>query len=132
MNLYGLYENMENINRTGVCYVFESEKSVLQFESFNLPNCAVAVCGSQFNKYQLNILLKTCHPDEIVLCFDSEEVGEGTKYFDKLWNICQKYKHYSNISFVYDRLRLLNLKDSPSDRGEATFKKLLEKRVRVK
>jgi hypothetical protein len=105
---------------------------VLQFESFNLPNCAVAVCGSQFNKYQLNILLKTCHPDEIVLCFDSEEVDEETKYFDKLWNICQKYKHYSNISFVYDRLRLLNLKDSPSDRGEATFKKLLEKRVRVK
>jgi DNA primase len=97
-----------------------------------MPNCAVAVCGSQFNKYQLNILLKTCCPDEIVLCFDSEEVGEETKYFDKLWAICQKYKNYANFSFIYDRLGLLNLKDSPSDRGEETFKQLLNKRVRVK
>ena len=132
MNLYGLFENKENIKKQGVCYVFESEKSVLQFESFTGPNCAVAVCGSQFNKYQLNILLKTCCPNEIVLCFDSEEIGEETKYFDKLWAICQKYKNYANFSFVYDRLGLLNLKDSPSDRGEETFKKLLNKRVRVK
>lgn len=132
MNLYGLCENKENIKKQGVCYVFESEKSVLQFESFARPNCAVAVCGSQFNKYQLNILLKSCGPDEIVLCFDSEEVGEETKYFDKLWAICQKYKNYANFSFVYDRLGLLNLKDSPSDRGEETFKQLLSKRVKVK
>ena len=132
MNLYGLFENKENIKKSGVCYVFESEKSVLQFESFGMPNCAVAVCGSQFNKYQLNILLKTCCPDEIVLCFDSEEVGEETKYFDKLWAICQKYKNYANFSFIYDRLGLLNLKDSPSDRGEEIFKKLLEKRTRVR
>ena len=132
MNLYGLYENQENIKKTGVCYVFESEKSVMQCEGFSGPNCAVAVCGSQFNKYQLNILLKTCRPNEIVLCFDSEEIEEETKYFDKLWAICQKYKNYTNFSFVYDRLRLLNLKESPSDRGEEIFRKLLEKRTRVR
>ena len=132
LNLYGLYENQENIKKSGVCYVFESEKSVMQCESFSGPNCAVAVCGSQFNKYQLNLLIKTCRPNEIILCFDSEEVGEETKYFDKLWAICQKYKNYANFSFVYDRLRLLNLKDSPSDKGEETFRKLLEKRTRVR
>ena len=102
MNLYGLYENQENIRKTGVCYVYESEKSVLQMESFSQPNCAVAVCGSQFNKYQLNLLLKYCHPSEIVLCFDNEEVN-GDKYFNKLWSICQKYKNYANFSFIYDR-----------------------------
>ena len=132
MNLYGLYENQENIKKSGVCYVFESEKSVLQFESFSGPNCAVAVCGSQFNKYQLNILLKTCSPNEIVLCFDSEEVGDDTKYFDKLWAICQKYKNYTNFSFIYDRQRLLGLKDSPSDKGEEVFRKLIEKRTKVR
>lgn len=132
MNLYGLYENKENIKRTGICYVFESEKSVMQLESFTGPNCAVAVCGSQFNKYQLNLLIKTCNPAEIVLCFDSEEQGDDYKYFDKLWGICQKYKNYTNFSFIYDRLGLLQLKDSPSDRGEEVFKKLLEKRTRVK
>ena len=132
MNLYGLFENKENIKKSGVCYVFESEKSVLQLESFSGQNYGVAVCGSQFNKYQLNLLLGTCSPTEIVLCFDSEEIGDETKYFDKLWGICSKYKNYANISFVYDRLGLLNLKDSPSDKGEAIFKKLLEKRTRVR
>lgn len=132
MNLYGLYENKENIKQTGVCYVFESEKSVMQCEAFEGPNCAVAVCGSQFNKYQLNLLLRTCNPKEIVLCFDSEELPDDTKYFDKLWDICKKYSNYTNFSFVYDRLRLLNLKESPSDRGEEIFKKLLAKRTKVK
>ena len=132
MNLYGLCENKENIKRHKIAYIFESEKSVLQFESFDMPHCAAAVCGSQFNKYQLNILLKYCRPNEIVICFDSEEEEGETKYFDKLYALCSKYKQYCQFSFIYDRLGLLGKKDSPSDRGEETFKKLLEKRVRVR
>ena len=132
MNLYGLYENKSIIKKQKICYVFESEKSVLQFESFNIPHCAVAVCGSQFNKYQLNILLKHCAPSEIVICFDSEENEGETKYFDKLYALCKKYTQYCQFSFVYDRLGLLGKKDSPSDKGEETFKKLIEKRVRVR
>ena len=132
MNLYGLYENKATIKKHKVVYVFESEKSVLQFESFDMPHCAVAVCGSQFNKYQLNILLKECAPNEIVVCFDKEEIEGETKYFDKLYALCKKYNQYCQFSFLYDRLGLLGMKDSPSDRGEETFKKLLEKRVRVR
>ena len=132
MNLYGIYENKETIKKSKIVYVFESEKSVLQFESFNMPHCAVAVCGSQFNKYQLNILLKYCAPAEIVICFDREEEEGETKYFDKLYALCQKYNQYCNFSFIYDRLGLLEMKDSPSDKGEEIFKKLLEKRVRVR
>lgn len=132
MNLYGIYENKETIKKSKIVYVFESEKSVLQFESFNMPHCAVAVCGSQFNKYQLNILLKYCTPAEIVICFDREEEEGETKYFDKLYTLCQKYNQYCNFSFIYDRLGLLEMKDSPSDKGEEIFKKLLEKRVRVR
>ena len=132
MNLYGLYENRETIKKHKIVYVFESEKSCLQFESFNMPHCAVAVCGSQFNKYQLNLLLKHCAPNEIVICFDKEEAEGETKYFDKLYDLCKKYIQYCQFSFVYDRLGLLELKDSPSDKGEEIFKKLLEKRVRVR
>lgn len=132
MNLYGLYENKGLIKKHKVAYVFESEKSVLQFESFGLPHCAVAVCGSQFNKYQLNILLKECQPNEVVICFDKEENEGETKYFDKLYALCQKYTQYCQFSFIYDRLGLLNMKESPSDRGEEIFKQLLAKRVRVR
>lgn len=132
MNLYGLYENKGLIKKHKVAYVFESEKSVLQFESFGLPHCAVAVCGSQFNKYQLNILLKECQPNEVVICFDKEENEGETKYFDKLYALCQKYTQYCQFSFIYDRLGLLNMKESPSDRGEEIFKQLLGKRVKVR
>ena len=132
MNLYGLYENQENIKRNHICYLFESEKSVMQCEAFDMPNCAVAVCGSQFNKYQLNLLMKHCQPREIVICFDKEENEGEDKYFNKLYAIGEKYKNYCNFSFVYDRLGLLEMKDSPSDKGEAVFRKLLEKRVKIR
>lgn len=132
MNLYGLNITQKNIRAHSICFLFESEKSVMQAEGFRLPNCSVAVCGSNFNKYQLNILMKTCAPHEIVLCFDKEELPGEDKYFNKLWNICQKYKNYCNFSFIYDREGLLDLKDSPTDKGEETFIKLIGKRVIVK
>ena len=132
MNLYGLDRTYMDIRRNGVCYLFESEKSVLQMDGFSIPNCSAAVCGSNFNKYQLNILMKFCAPSEIVICFDKEELPGEEKYFNKLWNICQKYKQYCNFSFIYDREGLLNLKDSPTDKGEEVFLQLLKKRVRVK
>ena len=132
MNLYGLDRTFMDIRRNGVCYLFESEKSVLQMDGFSIPNCSAAVCGSNFNKYQLNILMKFCAPSEIVICFDKEELPGEEKYFNRLWNICQKYKQYCNFSFIYDREGLLNLKDSPTDKGEEVFLQLLKKRVRVK
>lgn len=131
LNLYGLNFNKETIKQTGVVYLFEAEKSVMQMESFALPNGAAAVCGSNLNKYALDILIRECHPYEIILCFDNEEEPGKTDYFDKLYHICDKYKQYANFSFVYDKEKLLNLKDSPSDKGEEVFKYLLETRVRV-
>ena len=46
--------------------------------------------------------------------------------------MCQKYSAYCNMSFVYDREGITNMKDSPSDRGEQKFIKLIDERVRVK
>ena len=75
--------------------------------------------------------MKKCFPREIVLCFDKEEKPGEEKYFNKLWNICRKYGNYCNFSFIYDREDLLDLKDSPTDKGEEVFLKLLDKRVKV-
>ena len=132
LNLYGLNLNKDNIKKTGYVYLFEAEKSVLQFESFTQPNCAVAVCGSNFNKFQLNLLIKECHPKEIIICFDKEEDNRDYKYFDKLMKIGRKYQNYCNFSFIYDTEKLLDMKDSPSDKGEEIFNRLKEKRVKVK
>ena len=131
LNLYGLNITKEAIKQTGIAYMFEAEKSVLQMESFDMPNCGIAVCGSKLNKYALDILIRECHPKEIVLCFDKEQTTRSYTYFEILYGICRKYMIYSNFSFIYDKENLLNLKDSPTDRGQETFKKLLEMRVKV-
>lgn len=112
--------------------MLESEKAILQLENFSIPNCGVAVCGSNFNKYQLDILLKECNPKEVVICFDKEELPYSDSYYKKLKSICQRYNNYCNFSFVYDKEKLLRLKESPTDRGEEVFEKLLRKRVQVK
>lgn len=130
LNLYGLNNNKDNIKKSGIVYIFESEKSVLQFEGFNIPNCSVAVCGSSLNKFQVDILMRECSPSEFIICFDKEK-DEHDKYFNKLYKMCKKYNHYANFSFLYDAENLLNLKDSPSDRGEEVFKKMLDRRIKV-
>lgn len=131
-NLYGLNWNKDNIKKDGICFIFESEKSVMQLEGFELQNYGVAACGSNINKYQIDILMRYCAPHYIVVCFDKEEKEGEDKYFNKLWNMCKKYTNYCSMSFIYDRNNLLKMKDSPTDRGEKKFIKLLEERVIVK
>lgn len=132
LNLYGLFQNKENISKTGICYIGEGEKFVMQLESFSTPNCGVAVCGNKFNKFQLDLLLKTCYPREIIICFDNEELLHKNSYFNKLYNLCSQYNKYCNFSFIYDMNNLLKLKESPTDRGELIFNELLRKRIKVK
>ena len=132
LNLYGLNWTKDNIKKESICFLFESEKAVLQFESYKRPNCAAAVCGSQLNKHALKLLIKECYPKEIVICFDQEEKQGEEKYFFKLYNLCKKYLNYANFSFIYDREKLLKLKDSPTDNGEEVFEKLLKRRIIVK
>lgn len=131
LNLYGLNKTKDNIKQSGICFLGESEKFVLQLDSYSRPNCGAAVCGSNLNKFALKILLKECRPKEIVVCFDKEELPGQDKYFFKLWNICKKYSNYCNFSFIYDRENLLSLKESPTDKGEEVFEQLLKKRVRL-
>ena len=132
LNLYGLNKTKENIKRTGICFLVESEKAVLQMDGWDFANCAAAVCGSQFNKHALKLLIHTARPKEIVICFDKEEKAGSEEYFNKLYSMGKKYQSYADFSFIYDRENLLNMKDSPTDRGADIFWKLYKRRVRIK
>lgn len=132
LNLYALNWNKENIKRTGVCFLVESEKACLQMEGWDFANCSAAVCGSQFNKHALKLLLQTARPKEIVICFDKEEEPGSDKYFNKLYQIGKKYQNYCDFSFLYDRENLLEMKESPTDRGSDTFWKLYRRRVKIR
>lgn len=136
MNLYGLNLTKEAINKERKVILFEGEKSCIHMDSLFRDNYSVAVCGSQFNKAQLELLLKTCSFDEIIIGFDKEysepNSEKGRNYFEKLWNIGKKYSHYSNFSFIFDKEGLLDQKDSPIDRGKKVFLQLLEDRIYIK
>lgn len=137
-NLYGLNLAKDNIFRKSKVIIFEGEKSCLHYYGFfgKENNIAVACCGSSINKAQIDLLLRTCMPSEIIIAFDKEfekpNGADGEKYFNKLYSMCEKYKNYANFSFIFDRDNLLDLKDSPVDKGLDIFKKLYESRVIVK
>lgn len=131
MNLYGLYQNKENIKKNRICFIAEAEKSVMQAESFSRDNCVVSVCGSQLNKFSLKKLINECRPEEIVICFDKED-NTNDIYFNKLYTLGKKYQNYANFSFIFDFKGLLELKDSPFDKGEKIFEELLERRVKIR
>ncbi len=136
-NLYGLNLNKDAIKRTKQVVIFEGEKSCLLHKAyFGEDSNAVACCGSSVNKVQIDLLLKNCQPDEIVIAFDKEYTiytsTEAEKYFFKLYNMCEKYKNYANFSFIFDRDNLLQLKDAPVDKGIDIYKKLYKGRVIVK
>ena len=132
LNLYGLNWTKDNIKRVGVCFLVESEKAVLQMEGWDFANCAAAVCGSQFNKHALKLLMQTARPREVVICFDKEEKPGSEEYFNKLYQIGKRYSSFADFSFIYDRENLLKLKESPTDRGSDIFWKLYKRRVKIK
>ena len=133
-NLYGLNLVKDNIKRTGIALVAEGEKSVLQYETMfgKENNICVAACGSSFHTYQFE-LLTAAGARTILICFDKE--GETWKeqqlYYNKLKKICLKYKNRCKMGFLWDTKELLNLKDSPFDKGQETFKKLYKGAIYV-
>lgn len=137
LNLYGLNLSKDYIKKEKKVCVFEGEKSCLIYRDF-FPdkNISVAVCGSSFCKTQLDLLMKNCPPEEIIICFDKEYDNYNSKeaddYFLKLYNMCKKYNKYTNFSFIFDRKNLLKKKDSPVDRGKEIFLELFKNRVIVR
>lgn len=131
-NLYGLNIVKDNIKKYELAIVAESEKSALQYMTMFGKDKAICVacCGSSFHKYQLDLLL-SCGAKKVLIAFDKEgETWEKRqKYYNKLYNICNKYKNFCKMGFIFDSSNLLNLKDSPFDKGKEIAMKLIEQGV---
>ena len=131
-NLYGLNLNKENIKKRKIAIVFESEKSVLLYETLfgRENNIAVATCGSNFSLYQFK-LLKEAGAERIIIAFDKEGENwkEKEKYREKLAKLCKRYSNECLMGFITDTKNLIRLKDSPIDRGEKIFKQLCKEGV---
>lgn len=123
MNLYGLQENYEGIQKHRKVIVFESEKSVLKLHSM-LLNCAVALGGHELSDEQVKILVSL--DVEIIFAMD-KDMPEQLSI-----DMCNKVKKIRKTSYVYDKLNLIKEKDSPCDCGIRVFRKLLKNRIKVK
>lgn len=131
-NLYGLNLNKDNIRKRKMAIVTEGEKSPLQYETMfgRENNICVATCGSNFSPYQFQ-LLRRAGAEKIIIAFDKEGQTwkEQEQYRAKLYKICKRYSNECLMGFITDTKNLLELKDSPTDKGKEIFKRLYKEGV---
>ena len=132
--LYGLNFNKDMINKRRKIILFESEKAVMQLDSY-MPDMSIGVClsGSSLTNKQIEII-KDLNVDEIIVAYDRdwEKLGDETeKYYARKIEetIVKKLSSQFHISAIWDLYDDLETKQSPTDKGRETFIKLLNNRI---
>ena len=121
LNLYGLWENREEIESKNVVVICESEKSVLKRYSRNDGTC-VALQGKTLSDEQRRIILGL-DVDEVVIALDNDvDINE-------VRHMCEQFYHIRNVSYMYDKWDLLGKKDSPMDADNKVYKFMFKHRV---
>lgn len=134
LELFGLNYNKINIEKSKQVILLESPKSVMQADGFNMPNICVGMFGMNFSIQKLKLLLNLGVENFVIALdrqYDVMRGREWEKYQTKVNRIIDTVKPYAKeISVIYDSDmdRLLDYKDSPTDKGEDIFKRLFEER----
>lgn len=136
-NLYGLHENLEAIKRKKKLILFESEKAVLQCESYYPDNnFAVALCGSSMSNYIWSLIM-SLEIDELFIAIDKQykteletdkDKKEYEEYLRKVKKIADRFVHYMNVYIVYCDDERISYKDSPSDKGKEMLEELMKEK----
>lgn len=120
LNLYGLYENYDAIQKAGYVVVAESEKSVLKRDSLG-DSTVVALSGKNISDEQVRILMGL--NVEIVIGLDKDvDINE-------VRHMCEKFKNVRKVSYINDFLGILGDKDAPMDARNKDYQFLFESRV---
>ena len=132
--LYGLNFNKEMINKRRKIILFESEKAVMQLDSY-MPDMSIGVClsGSSLTNKQIEII-KDLNVDEVIVAIDKEfkQLGdEEERYYAKKIEetILKKLNNMFHVSVIWDLENDLETKMAPTDKGRETFIKLLNNRI---
>lgn len=135
-NLYGLYNAKERIQQMQTVVIAESEKAVIQYQSYfgTANNICVASCGSSISRYQFE-LLKNLGIKELVIAFDHDfqdyNSKESLDVQSKLARIGKKFVPEVNVSVLIDKEGILPYKASPLDMGKETFLYLFKNRIMI-
>lgn len=136
-NLYGIYENQENIRRNKKVVLFEGEKAVMQCDTyFPDNNFTVSLCGMNMSDYQRDLIL-SLDVEEVFIALDKQYQSEITndaeqreydKYIKRVKKIADRFVNYANVYILYDDEEELGYKDSPSDKGREVLMELMKKK----
>lgn len=145
-NLYGLYQNKDNIKKLKKAIIFESEKSVLKFASIygQENNITLASGGMDISLYQRDLLLNL-GIEEVIIALDKQyqleylkaeykdtkQYKEYTKFVKGLYKIAKLFIGYCNVSFILCWDDRLDYKDSPIDKSKDIFEELLKERYLI-
>ena len=120
-NLYGLWENKEDITKYGYVVVYESEKSVLKRHSRKDPT-GVALSGHTLSSEQARILIGL--NVDIVISLDKDIS------INEIRHMCEKFYGIRNVYYTYDKYNLLNPKDSIADKSSNIFEFLMKYKIK--
>lgn len=107
--LFGLNKTIKWIKQTGIVYLVESEKGVMQLYSYGYKNC-VASGGKRVTRKQATLLNRL--GVKIVICFDKDVDREFIN------NMQDLFIDNDNVYYIYDTNNILDEKESPCDNPE--------------
>lgn len=121
INLYGLYENYNAIQKAGYVCIYESEKSVLKRDSL-CDSTGVALSGHTLSDEQVAILIGL--NVDIVISMDSDiSINEVRHMASKFYGI-------RNVYYIYDKWDLIPKKSSPADCSNKIFNFLMKYKIK--
>jgi hypothetical protein len=121
LNLFGLWENRETIQKSGYVIVYESEKSVLKRHSLN-DGTGIALSGHFISDEQVRILIGL--NVEIIISLDKDV------NINEIRSMCEKFYGIRPVSYLFDKYDLLGKKDSPADAKNKIFEYLMQYRIK--
>ena len=121
LNLFGLYENYNNIQKAGYVVIYEAEKSVLKRDSLNDPT-GVALSGHSISDEQARVLIGL--NVDIVVSMDKDVPLEEVRH------ICDKFYNIRNVYYTYDKWDLLGEKDSIADMPNKIFDFMMKYKIK--
>lgn len=145
-NLYGIYQNEENIKKFKRVIIFESEKSVQKYASYygQENNITLASLGMNLTLYQRDMILEL-GVEEVIIAHDKQylleyinsdnkntkQYKEYEKYIKNIIKISKMFINYCNISAILCWDDRLDYKDAPIDKGKEVFEQLCQERYLI-
>ena len=127
LNLYGIFENQNNIQESKTVILAESEKSVLQWDTMtNSPNITLAVCGQNISKWQMDMLIYFLGVEKVIIAFDKEykTYTEAFNYVNKIKEKISFLLNFADVYVMIDEDNIFHQKESPFDRTIRDFYKM--------